>query len=63
MYKETVRFENKHFFEQPFKHQGYYLWDSDKENDNRDDNGQDAEGQDSDSELESQATARRRHAV
>ena len=33
IYKETVDFGNDMFFEQLFKHQGYCLWDGDKEND------------------------------
>jgi len=32
IYKETVNFGNDMFFEQLFKHQGYCLWDGDKEN-------------------------------
>ncbi len=31
VYKETVDFGNDMFFEQLFKHQGYCLWDGDKE--------------------------------
>ncbi|KAL3796741.1 hypothetical protein ACHAWO_009778 [Cyclotella atomus] len=31
IYKESVDFGNDMFFEQLFKHQGYCLWDGDKE--------------------------------
>ena len=31
VYKESVEFDNDTFFEQLFKHQGYCLWDGDKE--------------------------------
>lgn len=38
IYKETVDFGNDMFYEQLFKHQGYCLWDGDKESfDNEDD--------------------------
>ena len=53
VFKDTVSFENDMFFEQRFKHQGYCLWDGDKEDDDDggDDDGQDGEGQESESEL------------
>ena len=41
IYKETVDFGNDMFYEQLFKHQGYCLWDGDKE-----DNGGDGDGGD-----------------
>lgn len=31
VYKETVSFDNDNFYEQLFKHQGYCLWDGDKD--------------------------------
>ena len=37
MYKETVDFGNDMFYEQLFKHQGYCLWDADKEETGDDD--------------------------
>ena len=39
VYKETVDFGNDMFFEQLFKHQGYCLWDGDKEDYQDDDDG------------------------
>ena len=42
IYKETVDFGNDMFYEQLFKHQGYCLWDGDKESF---DNEQEGEGE------------------
>ena len=39
VYEEMVSFENDMFFEQLFKHQGYCLWDGDKEGSDDDDYG------------------------
>ncbi|KAL7531630.1 hypothetical protein ACHAWF_003857 [Thalassiosira exigua] len=42
VYKETVSFQDDNFFEQLFKHQGYCLWDGDK--DENDYDSQDSDG-------------------
>ena len=42
VYKETVDFGNDMFFEQLFKHQGYCLWDGDKEQTDDDDSSNSA---------------------
>eukprot|EP00578_Thalassiosira_sp_NH16_P007863 CAMPEP_0181121968 /NCGR_PEP_ID=MMETSP1071-20121207/25042_1 /TAXON_ID=35127 /ORGANISM="Thalassiosira sp., Strain NH16" /LENGTH=498 /DNA_ID=CAMNT_0023206865 /DNA_START=101 /DNA_END=1598 /DNA_ORIENTATION=- len=42
VYKETVSFDDDNFYEQLFKHQGYCLWDGDKEDNDYDSQDSDA---------------------